>query len=186
MFELVYPSEPAELIGDVNESGEMLPVVDATGVVTGQATRAVCHSRGLLHPVIHLHIIDRMSNLFLQHRSHNKDLMPDRWDTAVGGHVSYGEYAEEALYREAGEELGFFDFNPYLIHSYIFENDNDRELVLVYATVGRFSLHPDNYEVQGGRYWTPLEIEAAYGKKILTPQFESEYRLVKEKLQALL
>lgn len=188
MFELVYPSEPAFKIGveiDGNTS-EMLPVIDGTGNVLNQATRLACHSNGYLHPVIHLHVIDRMSNVFLQHRSSNKDLMPDRWDTAVGGHVSYGEYLEEALYREAGEELGFYDFNPHLIHRYVFENGTDRELVLVYATVGHFDLHPDNYEVQGGRYWPMSEIEAATGKDILTPQFESEYKLIKNKLIALL
>lgn len=188
MFELVYPSEPASKIGveiDGKDS-EMLPVIDETGSVVNQASRIACHINAYLHPVIHLHVIDRMSDVYLQHRSTHKDLMPDRWDTAVGGHVSYGEYLEEALYREAGEELGFYDFNPYLIHRYVFENGMDREMVFVYATVGHFDLHPDNYEVQGGRYWTMNEIEAAMGKDILTPQFESEYRMIKDKLLALL
>lgn len=187
MFELVYPGTAAEVItpSDVR-GGEMLPVVDTNGLVVAQSSRESCHAERFLHPVVHLHVIDRMSNIYLQHRSPNKELLPDRWDTAVGGHVSYGEYAEEALYREAGEELGFFDFNPLLIDSYVFENDAEKELVFVYAAVGHFEIHPDNYEVQGGRYWSLDEIEAAIGKKILTPQFESEYRRIKDKLLSLL
>ena len=188
MFDLIYPSEPAALIGGETDirGAEMLPVIDENGYVLNQATRKACHTKGFLHPVIHLHIIDRTTRIFLQHRSANKDLMPGRWDTAVGGHVGYGEYLEESLYREAGEELGFYDFNPYLIHRYVFENGGDRELVCVYATVGHFDLHPENYEVQGGRYWAMEELEAAVGKDILTPQFEGEYRLIKDKLLALL
>ena len=187
MTDLVYPATKAKVIEPAEErGGEMLHVVDETGLVVAQSSRESCHRDKLLHPVVHLHIIDRMGNVFLQHRSPNKKLLPNYWDTAVGGHISYGEYAEEALYREAGEELGFYDFNPLLVDSYIFENDAERELVFVYATVGRFDIKPDNYEVQGGRWWSTGEINAAAGKDTLTPQFESEYRRVKDKLFALL
>ena len=38
---------------------EWLPVVDAQGKVIGRAPRSVCHSGSkLLHPVVHLHIIN--------------------------------------------------------------------------------------------------------------------------------
>lgn len=187
MIELVYPGGTAEVIEPAEvRGGEMLPVVDTNGLVVAQSSRESCHRKKLLHPVVHLHIIDRMGNVFLQQRSPNKDLLPNRWDTAVGGHVSYGEYAEEALHREAGEELGFYDFNPQFLDCYQYENDSEKELVFIYAAVGHFDINPDNYEVQGGRYWTPKEIDAAAGKKILTPQFESEYRRIKDKLLALL
>ena len=139
-----------------------------------------------LHPVVHLHIVSRDGRIYLQQRSATKDLLPLRWDTAVGGHVAYGEYILEALYREASEELGFTDFNPVFITSYVFESEAERELVNVFATVGDFTLKPDGDEVIAGRYWSPEEIEAACGKNILTPNFESEYHKIKNSLQALL
>lgn len=187
-FELIYPETPAGVIGGGTDcrTSEMLPVIDENGNVFAQATRGACHSNGFLHPVVHLHIIDRMSDIYLQHRSRNKDLMPGMWDTAVGGHVSYGEYISEALFREAGEEIGFYDFNPQFILNYVFDNGNDKEMVCVFAAVGHFDLHPDNYEVQEGRYWTIREIETSLGKKVLTPQFEREFRMIKDKLTALL
>ncbi len=139
-----------------------------------------------LHPVVHLHIISRDGSIYLQQRSASKDFLPLKWDTAVGGHVAYGEYVLEALYREASEELRFTDFNPVFITSYVYESERERELVNVFATVGDFILKPDGDEVTDGRYWPPEEIEAATGKSILTPNFESEYHKIKDSLQALL
>lgn len=193
MIELVYPLDPAPLIGPEADASEIVPVVDENGLVIGRASREHCHAGAenaengaLLHPVVHLQIIDRYSRFFLQHRSANKETFPNRWDTAVGGHVAYGEYYQEALFREAGEELGLFDFNPQYLDNYIAENEGDREMVGLYITIGTFDLHPDNYEVSEGRYWTIEEIESNLGKDVFTPEFENEYQTYKEKILALL
>lgn len=153
---------------------------------TSPASTATQPAAKPLHPVVHLHIISRDGRIYLQQRSASKDFLPLKWDTAVGGHVAYGEYVLEALYREASEELGFTDFNPVFITSYVYESERERELVNVFATVGDFILKPDGDEVTDGRYWSPEEIEAATGKSILTPNFESEYHKIKDSLQALL
>lgn len=165
----------------------MLPVVRESGLVYGQATRAYCHGGSfLLHPVVHLHIINRNDELYLQKRSLKKDLLPGRWDTAVGGHVDYGEYMIEALHREAAEELKFYDFNPVSLGSYVFNSEVERELVNIFAAVGNFTLHPDLDEVAEGRYWPMDEIEANIGKSVFTPNFESEFRRIRHSLEALL
>ena len=123
---------------------------------------------------------------FLQKRSMEKDLLPGYWDTAVGGHVTYGELAEEALYREAAEELGLTAFNPVFLETNIWETERDREFVFIFASVGHPDLHPENDEVTEGRWWTQEELTAAIGKDLLTPNFEAEYARIQGLLLALL
>lgn len=196
MIELMYPMRPAPVLpaprAGAEEkkrkvSEEMLPVVDASGEVVGQAARTYLHGGSrLLHPVVHLHIIDRLGRLYIQKRAATKDLYPGRWDTAVGGHVSYGETIREALVREASEELKLFDFNPVFIDAYVHENDHERELVSVFAAVGSFRLRPDPDEVAEGRYWTFEDIEGHLGQGVFTPNFESEFSRYGKTLEALL
>ncbi len=196
MFELIYPAAPATILplpsvdnpGDRQRAcGEMVPVVEENGLVIGQATRKTVHDGSkLLHPVIHLHIINRGGCLYVQKRSMKKELLPGLWDTAVGGHVDYGENLEEALYRESSEELGFRDFNPVYLKSYVWESTREKELVNVFATVGGFVLKPDNDEVAEGRYWNMSEIESNLGMGLFTPNFEQEFKSIKETLLALL
>ena len=196
MTELVYPLEPAPVYPRPTvdapglpavSSEEMLPLIEPSGLVYGQATRAWCHSGAKpLHPVVHLHLVDRMGRIYLQKRSMEKDLLPGYWDTAVGGHVTYGELAQEALYREAGEELGLTEFNPVFLETSVWETERDREFVFVFAYVGHPDLAPDNAEVTEGRWWTQEELSAAIGKNLLTPNFEAEYARIQGMLLALL
>ena len=116
----------------------------------------------------------------------SKDLLPGYWDTAVGGHVSYGELAEEALYREAAEELGLTAFNPVFLETSIWETRRDREFVFIFASVGHPALSPENDEVTEGRWWTQKELSAAIGKNLLTPNFEAEFARIQGRLLALL
>ena len=165
----------------------MLPVIDETGLVVGQASRAYCHSGSkVLHPVVHLQIIDRYSKIYLQKRGACKDLLPGRWDTAVGGHVSYGETLEEALYREASEELGLTQFNPIYLESYIWQTEWDNEHVNIFAAVGNLDIHPDGVEVEEGAWWSMDDIESSIGQGIFTPNFEDEFIRIRSSLLALL
>ncbi len=186
-MELIYPDEIAPLVPGARGRNEMLPVVEPGGRVIARAPRAWCHAgTKLLHPVVHLQIIDRYSRIYLQRRSASKHRYPLHWDTAIAGHVSYGETLTESLYREASEELGFTDFYPIPITEYVREAPDQRELVVVWAAVGHFALRPDGHEVVDGRWWEIPEIEAAYGTDTLTPTFESEFKNLKDSLLALL
>lgn len=195
MIELIYPYDlapvvPAPAAGRPVEyaaHAEWFPIVEPNGLVTGRAMRGYCHGGDKpLHPVVHLHIIDRYSRIYLQKRSMHKDIQPGKWDTAVGGHVSYGESIVEAVYREASEELGFSEFNPVYLETYEFESPVEREMVNIFAAVGSYELHPDMDEVEEGRWWELSDVDSSMGKGVFTPNFESEFQMIRGQLLALL
>ena len=195
MVELIYPYEMAPVVPTptagskavMAHGSEWFPIVLPSGMVVGRSTSEYCHGGSKpLHPVIHIHIIDRFSRIYLQKRSMRKDIQPGKWDTAVGGHVSYGESLIEAVYREASEELGFTEFNPIYLETYEFESSIEREMVNVFAAVGSYELHPDLDEVDEGRWWELADIDANIGKGIFTPNFESEFQMIRKSLLALL
>ncbi|MCQ2156060.1 MAG: NUDIX domain-containing protein [Bacteroidales bacterium] len=191
MTELFYPAgRHAPLIkgAKASRAAEMLPVIDPDGQVIGQVNRSFCHSSETrpLHPVVHLYILGRDGRFFLQQRGFSKNLFPGKWDFAVGGHVSYGEYLEETLFREAEEELCLHDFSPAFLESYRFDSPTESELVAVYAVVGSFEMSPVEPELAGGRWWTAEEIESNLGHSVFTPYFEYEFPRLKERILSLL
>ena len=115
-----------------------------------------------------------------------KDIQPGKWDTAVGGHVSFGESFIEAAYREASEELGLQEFNPIHLETYLFESEIEKEMVCIFDAVGNYDLKPDLYEVEEGRWGPVEEIDSTLNKGIFTPNFESEFRMIRSSLLALL
>lgn len=187
MFSLVYPPEPAALTGRrAGQRDEILPIVEPTGIVVGRAPRSLCHGGSmLLHPVVNMHIINRKEQICLQKRSMSKRTWPGCWDTAVGGHIGYGEQPEEALYREAAEELGFQDFNPIFLGTEVYENQRERELVALFAAIASKLPKPCSPEVTEIRWWTFDEIRKA-PKNSFTPAFLYEFEKIGDTLLSLL
>ena len=156
---------------------EWFPLVNEMGETIGKATRKECHSGSKqLHPVIHLHIFNDAGELYLQKRSMTKDIQPGKWDTAVGGHIDYGETVEEALRREVREELGITAFTPQFITRYVFESAIEKELVNTFRTIYNGEITPDTEELDGGRFWSLEEIKSNLGQNVFTPNFEQEFK----------
>ena len=156
---------------------ERFPKVDEEGRVLGCILRSEAHDgTKVLHPVVHLHLFNKMGELYLQKRPEWKDIQPGKWDTATGGHIDYGESVNEALLREVREELGVTEFEPRFLARYIFDGKRERELVYVFTTVYDGEVCPNPEELAGGRFFTREEIMGMMGKGCLTPNFEEEYR----------
>ena len=163
------------------QNEEWVPIVDETGKVKGQAPRSQVHNgTKLLHPVVHLHVINRNSAILLQKRPLSKLIQPGKWDTSVGGHVTAGETLEEALKKEALEEIGLKDFSAKLQKIYKWESEVEAELVYSFTTYDYKNIGVQSDEVEELRFWTKNQIKKNLGKNVFTPNFEYEYNLLKE------
>ena len=163
------------------DSIEYFPIVTEAGEVIGKASRKECHSGTfLLHPVVHLHVFNSKGEIYLQKRAPDKDIQPGKWDTSVGGHISFGEDLETALRREAFEEIGIENFSARPLGKYRWDTELESELVYYFITYDfqKIRLHSD--EVVEGKFWSPSQIEKEMGQGVFTPNFEYEYRLLKK------
>lgn len=165
----------------ISEDEEWLPIVNEEGGIIGKAPRSVCH-RGekLLHPVVHLHVLNSQKYIYLQKRPMNKLVQPGKWDTAVGGHISAGETLEIALKREAWEEIGLQEFSARLVKTYRWDSSIESELVYVFVSHDYKGIHLHSDEVEEGQFWTPKQIASSIGQGVFTPNFEYEYQLLKQ------
>ncbi len=96
----------------------------------------------------------------------------------MGGHVASGEKIEDALKREAEEELGLSDFQAVPVARYVWESDVESELVYMFVTRSGQPPRVNRAEISEGKFWKIGEIKEALGAKILTPNLELEFEIL--------
>jgi isopentenyl-diphosphate delta-isomerase type 1 len=169
-------------------SDELLQLVDREGNPVGSAPRSECHGNpDLIQVVVHLHLFDRSGRLYLQKRAADKDRYPGCWDTSVGGHVAPGESPDQAIRREAREELGI-DLSDLIetaglhrferLEPYIYSDEIETEYVVPYRLVYIGSPQPNPEEVEEGAFFEVDEIRRRLGKRRdrFTPHFRLAFK----------
>lgn len=157
---------------------EWVPLMTEDGLTVGGAPRPLVHNGShWLHAVVHLHVINSKGELLLQLRPMSKKIQPGKWDTAVGGHITFGEKLEDALRRETLEEIGLTNFEAQFKGHYVWKCEAENEFVFVFVTKSDGPFEPKNAdEVDELRFWSASELKAAIGAGILTPNIEKELR----------
>ncbi|MBN1836760.1 MAG: N-acetylneuraminate synthase family protein [Spirochaetales bacterium] len=162
----------------VDRADELLQLVDREGRPIGAASRGVCHGNpSLIQAVVHLYVFDRQGRLYLQRRAAGKDVFPGRWDTSVGGHLGVGESPDEALRREALEELELEAAGAEPLESYLFECDFESEYVFVYRLVTDQEPRPNREEIGEGRFFDLAQLQHLVREEpeSFTPHFRQTF-----------
>lgn len=154
-------------------------VTDDDSVVLGPVARGLVHGNpSLIHRSAHILVLHpETGSMLLQKRAMSKDTFPGRWDTSVGGHVTFGQSYEEAALREAREELGVELASGSLeyLHLLRFRSDEESENTASFLCRHAGPFTPDPDEISELRFWTRAEIESSRGRNVFTPHFENEF-----------
>ena len=162
-----------------NGNHEWVPLVDEEGNIIGKATREACHSNPeMLHPIARMHIFNTSGQLYLQKRMAKAETCPNMWDAAVAGHIKFGEELENALKREAKEEMNLIQFQPQLIGKNVFKTARESELLFLFMTVIQEEIKPNFKEVQEARYFTFPQLRKM--QDILTPALLNELDMLEK------
>jgi isopentenyldiphosphate isomerase len=132
---------------------EIFDVVNERDEIIAQQLRSEVHRLGLRHRAIHLLVVNKVGELFLQKRSMLKDCFPGTWDSSASGHLNVGESYDACVIREAKEEIGLtLDSIPKRLFYLEASPDTGWEFVWVYQTEseGPFQLLPE--EIDEGRF----------------------------------
>ncbi len=158
-----------------NNSSEQFYHVDENDTILGMISRSQAHGNPkYIHRVAHVIIINAENQMYLQQRSIRKTVQPGKWDTAVGGHVDFGESYEAAAYREMSEELGITGTPIQFLYKYLHRNDYESEYVATFTCIWDGLFHLCAEEIDDGRFWTLSEIHDRINENIFTPNFIDE------------
>jgi isopentenyldiphosphate isomerase len=125
-------------------------VVDETDNPIGKASKEDVWSRGLRHRTVHIMIENDRGDILLQHRSATKDIFPDTWDAAVGGHVDAGEDYIDTAKREALEELSLQDLELIVLGKYKSDETWQHHRFNRFTTVYKASLNETPQHLEAG------------------------------------
>ena len=169
----IYASDPSELLATVDQKDQPLTPLD----------RATIHRNNLLHRAVHIFILNRGGELFLQKRSHRKDKFPRCWDSSAAGHVNAGEAYRDCAIRELNEELGVTVGLTYLDRIPASEMTGHEFIELFFGIHdGPFSCN--QYEIETGGFFELEMIDAWIDQRPadFAPGFIECYRSVRGRL----
>jgi 16S rRNA (adenine1518-N6/adenine1519-N6)-dimethyltransferase len=142
------------------KASEVFDVVNERNEVIGQETRGEVHKRKLLHRAVHIFVINSRGKIYLQQRSHLKDVSPLKWDSSAAGHLDAGEsYAASAI-RELNEEIGIEVTATELAAEIPAGDNTDHEFVELRLAKHDGPIRCLPEEIATGEWFIPEDIDA--------------------------
>lgn len=140
------------------KASELFDVVNEQNEVIGQHTRGEVHAKGLLHRAVHVFVINARGDVFLQMRSHLKDVSPLKWDSSAAGHLDVGESYAACAIREVREEMGLEITGTELAAQLPAGQHTDHEFVELHIARHNGPMRCLPEEVPYGEWFSPQQI----------------------------
>ena len=139
---------------------ESLDAVDENDNVIDTLPRKQIHAERHLHRAVHVFLLNKQGDLYLQKRSHLKDTHPGAWDSSASGHVDPGESYLDCARREMWEEVWVEpkgDITP--VARIPASEATDLEFIEVFVAEPKGKIRVHGKEVDCGRYFALEEID---------------------------
>lgn len=134
-------------------------IVDRNDKLIGAKEKDIAIKNGLIHRIVRIFLFNSKGEVFLQKRSPNMKVWPNRWDQSVGGHVDEGETYNKAALREMKEELGIIKVNIKRILKYYQEEIYNGYLLkrfnVVYKAIYNERIKLNKEEISKGDWFEP-------------------------------
>ena len=152
----------------LNPGDELVDRLDDSGRIIGTIARRDLRGSRMPHRCAYLLVFNRRGELFIHQRTAMKNTHPGYWDVCVGGLPSPGESFDDAVRREAEEEIGVAVDAERLFPVH-FADDQSIVFGMVYRAVhdGPFHFQPE--EVARGEFVPLAEAIARTEREAFCP-----------------
>ncbi|MGI6073328.1 MAG: hypothetical protein ACOYEA_01630 [Fermentimonas sp.] len=159
---------------------EWLPVVNENGDVRGRVAKSI--TKGLknrfMHPVVRVALMHEGS-FYLKEREPSRLLNPGKLDYPFEKYMEFREDIDCAVKESLKEECGEVNVPLRFTLKYTFENDVTKRLIFLYVAEVDNESAFDKLQLNGGKLWTPAQIEDNLSSGIFSECFELEYEYLK-------
>jgi isopentenyldiphosphate isomerase len=147
---------------------ELVDRLDDNGRVIGTIARRDLRGRRIPHRYAYLLLFNRRGQLFIHQRTATKATHPGYWDVCIGGLPSAGESFDDAMRREAEEEIGVV-LEPEQLFPFSYADARSIVFGMVYRAVhdGPFRFQPE--EVARGEFVPLAEAIARIEREAFCP-----------------
>ena len=148
---------------------EIVIIVDEQNNVVGAMPRREMRSARLPHRATYILVFNSRGELYVQKRTHTKDVFPGCYDVTAGGVVLTGESYEEGAVRELDEELGIRRVPLTQLFDFYYEDEHIRVWGETFSCLYDGKLLLQEEEVESGAFMKIEEVLRLAKSEAFTP-----------------
>ena len=159
---------------------EWLPVISESGDVQGKVAKSVSVNlkNKFLHPLVRVALMHN-GKLYLKSRDESRLLDPGKLDYPFEKYMQYKHNIEESIKDTIKKEINTDNLPVRFLLKYVFENENTKRLIFLYVSNITTEKAFNKLHLEGGKLWTPNQIEDNIGSNIFSECFELEFEYLK-------